>query len=81
MADWKPIETGPKDGRRVKLLIPYNPSLYSESECTDEGYWQPGAKASIGMGVPQWGVEDGGCWRFDGDDGAYDIQPTHWKPI
>lgn len=82
--DWQPIETAPKDGSRVTLLIPYDRDLFTEAECTDEGYWEPlppGTGASIGMGIPEWGVADGGCWRFDGDDGSFDIQPTHWKPL
>jgi len=81
---WRPIESAPRDGSRIALLIPYSKEKFSEADCTDEGFWQPlslGAKASIGMGIPQWGVDGGGCWRFDGDDGGFDIQPTHWRPL
>lgn len=78
---WRPIETAPHDGTRVALLIPYARWKFSEKQCTDEGYWEPlPPRLKAGMGVPQWGVDAGGCWRFDGDDGGFDIQPTHWRP-
>lgn len=83
-AIWRPIESAPRDGSRIALLVPYSKETFSEAECTDEGYWEPlppDTKASISMGVPQWGVDAGGCFRFDGDDGGFDIQPTHWRPI
>jgi hypothetical protein len=62
---WQPIETARKDGTWIKLLIPYNPEKYSEADCTDEGCWD---KQDI-------------CFRFVGDDGPDDIQPTHWMPL
>jgi hypothetical protein len=65
---WQPIETAPKDGRKMKLLIPYAPEMYSEAECTDVGRWD--SKSG-----------ENGCFRFDGDDGPDDIQPTHWAPL
>lgn len=74
--DWLPIESAPKDGRRVRLLIPYDTVKFNEAECTDEGYWDSLAVWK-GFGEP---VEVG-CWRFDGEDGAFDIQPTHWQPL
>lgn len=51
--------------RRIQLLIPYDRSKFSEAECTDQGCWDPHA----------------GCFRFDGDDGPGDIQPTHWREV
>lgn len=48
---------------RITLLIPYSPHLYSEEDCTDKGEWS----------------EEHQCFRFDGDDGPNDIQPTHWR--
>lgn len=65
MSDWQPIETAPKDGTPIKLLIPYSPEIFPESDCTDRGFWS---------------AEDS-CFRFDGDDGPDDIQPTHWMPL
>lgn len=78
---WQPIETAPRDGTVVKLLIPYEPSIFSEEQCADVGYWQDWSQASMkrmGMDWEKWG---GGCWRFNGDDGEFDIQPTHWMPL
>lgn len=85
---WQPIETAPKDGTWVKLLIPYCREKFTEDECTDEGYWDADV-VNHAWGDrkidPEWrklrpsGRK--GCWRFDGDDGAFDIQPTHWKPL
>lgn len=82
-SSWRPIETAPRDGSRVALLIPYTREKFSQFQCTDVGYWEPLGtyhKADIGMGIPQWGADAGGCFRFDGDDGSFDIQPTHWRP-
>lgn len=87
MSEWQKIETAPKDGSRVKLLIPYSREKFSEPQCTDEGYWQaleswnsdPSMLADFN--IPQWGIDAGGCWRFNGDDGGFDIQPTHWQPL
>lgn len=64
-SDWHPIETAPRDGMRIKLLIPYSRAHFSEAECTDQGAW----------------VDEERCFRFDGDDGPDDIQPTHWAPL
>lgn len=64
--EWRPIATAPKvDGRRVCLLIPYDRSIFTEAQCADEGHWS----------------DADNCWRFDGDDGPDDIQPTHWRPL
>jgi hypothetical protein len=62
---WQPIGTAPKDGSRVRLFIPY---LAEAWECEDTGVWKQ---------------DEGecGCWRFEGDDGPDDMQPTHWMPL
>ena len=59
---WQPIDTAPKDGTRIALLIPYDREKFSEADCTTIGYW------------------NGECFRYHGDDGVDDIQPTHWRP-
>lgn len=82
MSEWRDIATAPKDGTRVRLLIPYSRELYTEAECTDCGHWEPLPEdANARLGTPEWGIAAGGCWRFDGDDGAFDIRPTHWQPL
>jgi len=65
MKPWQDISTAPKDGTWIQLLIPYDRSKFSEIDCTDEGQWD----------------KDDHCFRFIGDDGADDIQPTHWRPL
>ena len=85
---WLPIETAPKDGRRVKLLIPYSVrDKFTDPRCADEGSWDAEVE-HLGWGDrssdPNWKklrVTRKGCWRFDGDDGAFDMQPTHWQPL
>ena len=62
---WQPIESAPRDGARISVLIPYDPEIYTESQRTDEGWWDP----------------DDECFRFTGDDGPDDLQPTHWQPL
>lgn len=72
---WLPISSAPKDGMIIELLIPCNRDIFSEKQCTDVGYWDKNA----GSGHPR--LTENGCFRFNGDDGAFDIQPTHWRPL
>lgn len=74
-ASWQPIETAPRDGTRIELLIPYTREKFSEAECTDYGYWDAEVESSYVRAEQQKG-----CFRFLGDDGPFDIQPTHWRP-
>lgn len=76
--EWQPISTAPKDGTRVKLLIPYDRDRFSEAECTDEGRW---SKDEYDFDFETQELVARGCWRFDGDDGPFDLQPTHWMPL
>lgn len=62
--EWMPIDTAPKDGTYVLLVIPYD---------------EPSVTVGAYDGVhPR---EHWHSWRFDGDDGPCDIQPTHWLPL
>jgi hypothetical protein len=73
MSEWRPIETAPKDGTRVALWIPYTAD--TEEICADQGYWD----ADVETHRRSYHIK--GCWRFDGDDGPFDIQPTKWRPL
>jgi hypothetical protein len=88
--DWQPIESAPRDGRMIKLLIPYDSLIFDEVACTDEGYWdaaavdpyvyRPRGDGEVDLIYdPEHGEH--GCFRFEGDDGPFDIQPTHWRPL
>lgn len=70
---WRKMRSAPKDGRRVHLFIPYDRGLFSAEECQTKGYWD--ATSCI------YHLRKPGCWRFDGDDGAFDIQPIGWRPL
>lgn len=72
--NWRPIDSAPKDGSTIELLIPYNREMFTEVECTDKGYWDAEVESTPERRHPRKG-----CFRFDGDDGAFDIQPTHWR--
>jgi hypothetical protein len=70
---WKPISTAPRlprspghgFGPLIGLFVPYNPARFSQEKCWDVGYW----------------CEHHKCFRFTGDDGPNDMQPTHWCEI
>lgn len=80
---WFTMDSAPKDGSRVELWIPYTAG--TEEACADAGHWdaevQHRAHRRDEAGVFQLVVIGKGCWRFDGDDGAFDIQPTAWRPL
>lgn len=59
VGDWRPIETAPRDGTRVRLQVQF------ERIFVTQGRWSSRQ----------------GCWRYDGDDGPGDNQPTHWRSI
>lgn len=68
MSEWKTIDSAPK-----KLVHPAADTAewvflkFSQYEDWDNrlGYFSPRE----------------GCFRYEGDDGADDVQPTHWKKI
>lgn len=63
---WLPIETAPRDGTLVLLFVPYA-SNHTNEACTTLGKWR------------NHGIS--GCFRFRGDDGPDDMQPTYWAPL
>ena len=70
---WYTMESAPRDGSRIELWIPYTKG--TEDVCADVGYWD----AEAGAGHPR--IPEKGCFRFDGDDGPFDIQPSAWRPL
>lgn len=71
---WIPIDDdAPRDGMVVELLIPYSRTKFTEIQCTDIGYFDRNVELPATISK--------GCWRFNGDDGAFDIQPSHWRPL
>jgi len=65
---WQPIETAPKDGTNILLLI---------DEWAIEGYWRLSKWPS---GSPRWdviGLPSHGC----GCCSEPDPEPTHWMPL
>ena len=73
---WYTINSAPRDGSRIELYIPYDRSNFTEDQCTDQGYWDP-----VPIEYPDDPNSPRGCFRFDGDDGVFDIQPTAWRPL
>lgn len=69
---WCSMDSAPKDGSRVELWIPYTSD--TEKTCADKGHWD--AKA-----IWPYPPRAKGCWRFDGEDGCFDIQPIKWRPL
>ena len=66
MTDWKPIETAPKDGTRIILLV----NNYAiEAHYDNEGYYE--SKWEV-VSLPVHGC---GCC---GDENE---EPTHWMPL
>jgi len=76
MTSWQPIATAPKnpvhEGWSVGPMVYLKPSWGGWTV----GQWviykpDPGGQTDVPVG----------CWRFVGDDGPHDEEPTHWMPI
>ncbi len=67
MAEWQPIETAPKDGSTVILLL----SDDAACECPFAAYWTHRSR----FGEPGW---VGSLSGYSCDDSEI---PTHWIPI
>ena len=64
---WQPIETVPKDGRRV-LLAKY---VRATNVHTGEPYWR-----NVWITEDGWNADED-QWSDDGGES----QPTHWQPL
>lgn len=67
--DWQPIETAPKDGRKILLIELYEDHV----EGGVVGEWRAGAFLS---GGPRWVFID-----KRGNGAGLWFKPTHWAPI
>ncbi len=69
--EWQPIETAPKDGKRVRLYYPD----YVETDRA-LGYEAPGQVEGYYAGSDEYG-----CWVTPCRTASDDPEPTHWMPL
>lgn len=82
-AEWKPIETAPRDGTAFQARIPShgddNIIMWDCSiEHKDGDGWGTWMFASDQEPPDCW--SDGWCWT-ENADGDQSVLPTHWKPL
>ena len=75
MSDWQPIETAPKDGTAIWLLLDNVPYI---------GYGEP--EIPVFDRKSMWFIKAGFRRKADMPDEifgtyAYDVHPTHWMPL
>ncbi len=68
MSEWQPIETAPKDGRRIMLFYPPNGIVFGRWN-EDEWSQRP---------TPYWSND---TERISGTRYAKRHPPTHWQPL
>lgn len=68
---WQPIETAPKDGRDILVMIPEDSALVP-----DIAYWDSDKYASNPR--PLWSMRKKWLW---GVRWCREHQPTHWQPL
>lgn len=74
LVGWEPIETAPRDGTLVLLLLPPDPYPHDEvvlARWSDESGTPPGPNGPFG-----WDIAGplGGMWMAE-------REPTHWLPL
>ena len=76
MSNWQPIETAPKDGTAIWVLLGGQPFIgyYDPDRLRKAGEWF--VKASFRRRVREGGLPDDiyGTYRFG-------VEPTHWLPL
>ena len=84
MADWKPIETAPRDGTSIQARIPGNGEdnviAWQVDAFLDSDEQTVGGWAFTSEQEPPECWTDGVCWGVN-EDGAASVQPTHWQPL
>lgn len=69
-SDWRPIETAPRDGTCVLLLITNSKRRISTGRWDSQEYHKKPR--------PFWHVD---MWSFGGPETHRGVQPTHWQPL
>lgn len=66
MRDWQPIETAPRDGRRLLLAV------------IVPGFESEGKKVAIGAYDSHW---TGQCWVWENSRIRVGTVPSEWQPM
>jgi hypothetical protein len=72
---WRPIESAPKDGRRLDLWVPRHPETATSRRVPDCRWGRPRWDRRLGPGEP---AADYATWCDALGHGGY--EPTHWMP-
>ena len=83
MSDWQPIETAPRDGTAIQVVIPGHGAdniiaarrWFVDSDDNECYCW---VFAEDQEPPECW--TDGICWAIN-EDGIPSVQPTHWRPL
>lgn len=73
MSSWQPIETAPKDAKRIELWIP--PAQYNDAHAVF-GHWN--TQSYNTRSRPYWSTDEE---RLLGTLWVRERQPTHWRPM
>lgn len=73
---WQPIETAPKDGRKVLVYVKGDSLYPTAASFKSREYWQSN------YDDPEY-MEEGWYWAFGYPSDFHEevIEPTHWMPL